>query len=80
MRTLTALALVCLLVQSGAAFAQTEGTAEERQACEPDVNRLCSQFEPDKDKIIACLNQKVRQLSPACRKVILSYARKYKRK
>ena len=57
-----------------AAFAQDQGTADERQACEPDVNRLCSQFIPDRDKIILCLNQKVRELNPACRGVILFYA------
>jgi hypothetical protein len=56
-----------------AALAQDQGTEAERQACEPDVNRLCSQFIPDRDKIIVCLNQKVRELSPACRTVILYY-------
>ena len=53
---------------------QEQGTADERQACEPDVNRLCSQFIPDRDKIILCLNQKVRELNPSCRGVILFYA------
>jgi hypothetical protein len=56
------------------AIAQDQGTADERQACEPDVNRLCSEFIPDRSKIIICLNQKVRQLNPACRNVILFYA------
>jgi hypothetical protein len=56
------------------ALAQDEGTEAERQACEPDVNRLCSQFIPDRDKIIVCLNQKIRELSPACRTVMLYYA------
>jgi hypothetical protein len=63
-----------LMLAPVAAFAQDQGTADERQACEPDVNRLCSQFIPDRDKIIVCLNQKVRQLNPACRNVILFYA------
>jgi hypothetical protein len=67
--------LVCLtLTNPIAVLAQTEGTAEERAACQPDVQRLCNEFGADKDKIIACLNQKVRQLSPACRLVMLSYA------
>ena len=56
------------------AIAQDQGTSDERQACEPDVNRLCSEFIPDRSKIIVCLNQKVRQLNPACRNVILFYA------
>ena len=68
------LPLACLLFLPIAAIAQEQGTADERQACEPDVNRLCSQFIPDRDKIILCLNQKVRQLNPSCRSVILFYA------
>ncbi|HEY2124429.1 MAG TPA: hypothetical protein VGG94_03105, partial [Chthoniobacterales bacterium] len=58
-----------LMLAPVAAIAQDQGTADERQACEPDVNRLCSEFIPDRDKIIVCLNQKVRQLNPACRSV-----------
>jgi hypothetical protein len=66
--------LGCLLLAlPAAALAQDQGTDAERQACEPDVNRLCSQFIPDRDKIIVCLNQKVRELSPPCRSVILYY-------
>jgi hypothetical protein len=63
-----------LMLAPAAALAQDQGTADERAACEPDVNRLCSEFIPDRDKIIVCLNQKVRQLNPACRSVILFYA------
>jgi hypothetical protein len=74
MRNLPWLTLVCLLSFPIAAIAQEQGTADERQACEPDVNRLCSQFIPDRDKIILCLNQKVRELNPSCRSVILFYA------
>jgi len=63
-----------LMLAPLAASAQDQGTSDERQACEPDVNRLCSQFIPDRDKIILCLNQKVRELNPSCRSVILFYA------
>ena len=39
--------LICLLFLPIAAIAQEQrATADERQACEPDVNRLCSQFIP----------------------------------
>jgi hypothetical protein len=55
-------------------IAQDQGTADERSACEPDVHRLCGEFIPDRDRIIVCLNQKVKQLNPACRGVILFYA------
>jgi hypothetical protein len=72
---LSRLLLTCLLALAPIpALAQDQGTADERQACEPDVNRLCSEFIPDRSKIIVCLNQKVRQLNPACRNVILFYA------
>ena len=75
MRNLFCLIPVCYLTLAPvAAIAQDQGTAGERQACEPDVNRLCSEFIPDRSKIIVCLNQKVRQLNPACRSVILFYA------
>ena len=63
-----------LMLAPVAAFAQDQGTSDEQQACEPDVNRLCSEFIPDRSKIIVCLNQKVRQLNPACRSVMLFYA------
>jgi hypothetical protein len=75
MRKLTRLMLACaLMLAPASALAQDQGTSDERQACEPDVNRLCSEFIPNRDKIIICLNQKVRQLNPACRSVILFYA------
>src|ERR1700733_9963344 len=74
MKISPSLPLACLLFLPIAAIAQEQGTADERQACEPDVNRLCSQFIPDRDKIILCLNQKVRELNPSCRGVILFYA------
>jgi hypothetical protein len=75
MRDLPRLVFACLLALAPIpAIAQDQGTSDERQACEPDVNRLCSEFIPDRSKIIVCLNQKVRQLNPSCRSVILFYA------
>lgn len=75
MRNFARLIIACSVTLAALpAIAQDQGTADERQACEPDVNRLCSEFIPDRDKIIVCLNQKVRQLNPACRSVILFYA------
>jgi hypothetical protein len=75
MRNLTLQILACLLALVPIpAIAQDQGTSDERSACEPDVNRLCSEFIPDRSKIIVCLNQKVRQLNPSCRDVILFYA------
>jgi hypothetical protein len=52
------------------AAAIEQGTPEERHACTPDVFRLCTEFIPDPTRITACLHQKVRDLSPACRVVM----------
>lgn len=46
------------------------GTADEQAACTPDVLSLCLFEIPNEDRIVACLNRKRDQLSPACRKVI----------
>jgi hypothetical protein len=43
---------------------------EEQQACEPDVYRLCNDYVPDVDRIVACLNANKRSLAPACRAVM----------
>jgi hypothetical protein len=75
MRNSPCLILACFLMLAPIlAIAQAQGTADERRACEPDVKRLCGEFEPDRSNIILCLNQKVRQLNPSCRSVILFYA------
>jgi hypothetical protein len=75
MKNLPRSILACFLMLAAVpAIAQDQGTADERSACEPDVNRLCGEFIPNRDKIIVCLNQKVRQLNPSCRSVILFYA------
>jgi hypothetical protein len=55
------------------ALAQYDRSAtsqEEQQACEPDVYRLCNDYVPDVDRIVACLNVNKRALSPACRAVM----------
>ena len=46
-----------------------DGTAEQRQACAPDVFRLCRAEIPKVDKIIACMETKRSDLSEACRVV-----------
>ncbi len=45
------------------------GTPADQQACTDDVSRLCNQFIPDEQRIVACLIQNRRRLSPACRAV-----------
>jgi len=61
---------------SGAAAEMSQGTEQERQACTPDVFRLCGDFIPDPARITTCLRQKARNLSPACRMVITGPARR----
>jgi hypothetical protein len=56
-----AVAAVALIFSgSGATMAQAPD-AEER--CTPDVMRLCSEFQHDRDQIVKCLKAKRRQLS-----------------
>ena len=59
--TLVAVALAASTVTCFAA-----GTEAQRQACTPDVFRLCSSDIPNVDKIVACLKTNRSKLSPAC--------------
>lgn len=58
--------LTVLMVAGGTkpAAAQPSDAADR---CTPDVMRLCSEFVPDADRIVACLKVKRRQLSNSCR-------------
>jgi hypothetical protein len=68
-----------LLIAGGAtpALAQSANAAD---LCTPDVMRLCQDFIPDRNRIVACLKAKRRQLSPGCRQVMAPKARTAKRK
>lgn len=57
------------LAASSASAQQHKGSAEDQAACTPDVYRICSQYIPDEDDIVACLQRKKEQLSPACHAV-----------
>lgn len=46
-----------------------DGTPAQRNACKPDVFRLCAEFIPNRDTITACLQRKLSKLSPECRAV-----------
>ncbi len=61
-------ALGFLLAISGPAFAQSH-SAEDEAACTPDVMRLCSEYIPNREAIVACLVQKKREMSPDCSRV-----------
>lgn len=69
------IALMASLVAGLAIFwsmtlARAGGTVDDQMACTPDVFRLCSSEIPSEDRIVVCLNKKISQLSPACRKVM----------
>jgi len=57
--------LTVLVVAAGnkPAAAQASDAADR---CTPDVMRLCSEFVPDADRIVACLKSKRKQLTPTC--------------
>ena len=65
-----------LAFAAGFAPAAAQGTPEQRQACQPDAMRLCSEFVPDVDRITACMVKNRICVSPACRAVFKSPPRK----
>ena len=56
-----------IMGQNGALAQQ--GTPEQQEACEPDVMRLCGNFIPDVDRIVACLKDNEPNLNSACHDV-----------
>ena len=52
------------------------GTQAEQDACTSDVFNLCSAFIPNEDPIVACLQSKRAELSPACADVMFPPAPK----
>jgi hypothetical protein len=65
-RTLLAIALFACALPSYS-LAETEA---ERQACTKDAQIHCADEIPDRERVYACLVQKVAQLSPPCKKII----------
>ena len=62
---------LCIMGQNGALAQGTpQGTPEQQQACQPDVMRLCGNFIPDVDRIVACLKTNEPNLNPACHDVM----------
>jgi hypothetical protein len=66
-RVAAVLGIALTFVSAGAAFAQQQGTPEQRRACTPDVYRLCAGEIPNVRAITACLVRQKGNLSPACR-------------
>jgi hypothetical protein len=59
--------LTALLSAMATPASSSPGTPEQRNACTPDVFRLCSAFIPNADEITICLREKNAVLSDACR-------------
>ena len=57
------LTVTVLASTGGPARAQAPDAADR---CTPDVMRLCSEFVPDADSIVACLKKKRHELSASC--------------
>jgi hypothetical protein len=76
------LALTALAVGSTPALAQnpfplplpplpiTQGTPEERAACQADVQKYCERELPDVMRVAACLQKNRQRISAACRQVL----------
>jgi hypothetical protein len=71
-RIILGLAMIGGIVAAPAIAQEHRGTPEQQMACTPDVFRLCGDRIPDEDRIVACLQQNVPQLSDACRAVFQS--------
>ena len=59
--------MVCLAAADGAL---AQGSAEDQEACKPDVFRLCSSQIPNVDAIVACLRTNEPNLNAACHRVM----------
>ena len=64
------LSVAAVLAFTSAGFAAgNRGSMEDQLACTGDVYRLCSQYVPDEDSIVACLKRNVSSLSAGCHRV-----------
>ena len=65
--------LLIALSAFGVSRAAAQGTPEQQEACKPDVFRLCGNFIPNVEPIIACLRANEPNLSPPCHEVMFPY-------
>ena len=67
-RFVLVLAIVVTAVSAGMATpASAQGTAAQRDGCEGDAFRFCSEYIPFVHAIENCLYRNIRKLTPACR-------------
>lgn len=65
-KQITGCIAVFVFFLSAETSATAQGTEQQRQACTPDVFRLCGAYIPDADRITACLRASGPQLSKPC--------------
>jgi hypothetical protein len=63
---------VLIVAGTKPAAAQASDAAER---CTPDVMKLCNEFVPEQDRIVACLKAKRAQLSSECRSALAPQGR-----
>jgi hypothetical protein len=62
---------LCLGASLPVSLARADDVSQaDKDACTPDVFRLCQDLIPDEAPIVACLESKRTQLSPACERVM----------
>ena len=64
--TVFGLIAVCGVSLMGHGALAEQGTEQQREACTPDVFRLCGRYIPDEGRITSCLRNSGPRLSPAC--------------
>jgi hypothetical protein len=57
-------------IVQAASIVDEQESVEDRTACADDAMQHCGNFVPDRQRVYDCLVQKVKLISPACRKVI----------
>jgi hypothetical protein len=62
--------LAFAILASATTFTVAAESQEARKACADDANTHCPDEVPDREKVYACLVQKLNQLSPPCKKII----------
>lgn len=68
-RYLLAVLTFSAAVAAGAASAKTKAPTlrdQEQAACYGDAQRLCGEFVPDEDKIMACMLRRKAEISKGC--------------
>jgi hypothetical protein len=71
-----ALVLAMTLMAAAPSFAQAQtGSADQQDACRPDVRRFCYKVRPEQGDgaFLDCLRQNREKLSPKCRQVLESF-------